>query len=165
MEPKKEEKVRADSKRKFIECRGCTKLIPLEITKCPYCGRLNQWGEFGEKTDKPLRKCVVCGHVGPMKTWLGDSFGGIIIAGVLLFCMAIPGIIFIAYFWGKYRCPKCKTIGKNAPFQPETVDPNLKRCPHCAEIIQRAAKICKHCGNQVINVLSPPPDPARPLPD
>lgn len=26
---------------------------------------------------------------------------------------------------------------------------NVKKCPHCAEIIKREAKVCKHCGRDV----------------
>lgn len=60
------------------------------------------------------RKCLNCGYTGQMKTWLGDTFAGILIAGILLCMMILPGIIFIAYFWGKRRCPSCGAIGKNA---------------------------------------------------
>ena len=27
---------------------------------------------------------------------------------------AIPGLIFMAWAWGKYKCPSCGAVGKNA---------------------------------------------------
>jgi hypothetical protein len=32
---------------------------------------------------------------------------------------------------------------------------NTKKCPHCAERIQRRAKICKHCGSSVEIITCP----------
>lgn len=31
----------------------------------------------------------------------------------------------------------------------ENAEQDLRVCPHCAEMIQRAAKVCKHCGRDV----------------
>lgn len=60
-----------------------------------------------------VRKCLACGHVGEMKTWLSNYNAPkiIVIAGFLL--GYIPGLIFIAWYWGKYKCPSCGSIGKN----------------------------------------------------
>ena len=60
-----------------------------------------------------VRKCLACGYEGEMKTWLSNykvpKF--IVIAGFLL--GYIPGLVFIALYWGKYKCPGCGSIGKN----------------------------------------------------
>ena len=60
-----------------------------------------------------VRKCLTCGYEGEMKTWLSNynvpKF--IVIAGFLL--GYIPGLIFMAIYWGKYKCPSCGAIGKN----------------------------------------------------
>jgi len=60
-----------------------------------------------------VRKCLACGHEGEMKTWLSNYNVPklIAIAGFLL--GYIPGLIFIALYWGKYKCPNCGSIGKN----------------------------------------------------
>ena len=60
-----------------------------------------------------VRKCLACGHEGEMKTWLSNynTPKFIVIAGFLL--GYIPGLIFIALYWGKYKCPNCGAIGKN----------------------------------------------------
>ena len=87
-----------------------------------------------------------------MSTYLSTSNAGQFIALVLFFFMFIPGLIYIAVMSGKYVCPGCNAVGKNKPFERQklgTPADQLKRCPHCAEIIQRAAVICKHCGLQV----------------
>jgi hypothetical protein len=60
-----------------------------------------------------VRKCLACGHEGEMKTWLSNynvpKF--IVIVGFLL--GYIPGLIFLAIYWGEYKCPSCGSIGKN----------------------------------------------------
>jgi hypothetical protein len=60
-----------------------------------------------------VRKCLACGHEGEMKTWLSNYNAPkiIVIAGFLL--GYIPGLIFLAMYWGKYKCPSCGSIGKN----------------------------------------------------
>lgn len=63
------------------------------------------------------RKCLVCGFTGKMKTWLGNYNGAQFIALLLLLIYAIPGLIFITWAWGKYKCPNCGALGKNMPIQ------------------------------------------------
>ena len=71
-----------------------------------------------EKHDQPdnsrcVRKCLACGHEGEMKTWLSNYTTPkfIAVAGFLL--GYIPGLIFLALYWGKYKCPSCGAVGKN----------------------------------------------------
>ncbi|GAK59594.1 hypothetical protein U27_06579 [Candidatus Vecturithrix granuli] len=61
------------------------------------------------------RRCLKCGYVGFMKTWLRHYNLPQLLAVVLLFFYLIPGIIFIAWGWGKYKCPQCGAVGKNVP--------------------------------------------------
>jgi hypothetical protein len=42
-----------------------------------------------------------------------------------------------------------------------TDDEARRRCPHCAEWIQRAATICKHCQQPVPALAAPPARPTR----
>jgi predicted RNA-binding Zn-ribbon protein involved in translation (DUF1610 family) len=60
-----------------------------------------------------IRKCSACGHEGEMKTWLSNYTAPkcIVVAGFLL--GYIPGLIFLAIYWGKYKCPGCGVVGKN----------------------------------------------------
>lgn len=62
-----------------------------------------------------VRTCLTCGHEGEMKTWLSNYNAPrlIAIAGFLL--GYLPGLIFLAFYWGKFKCPSCGAIGKNKP--------------------------------------------------
>jgi hypothetical protein len=59
------------------------------------------------------RKCLTCGYEGEMKTWISNYTVPklIVVAGFLL--GYIPGLIFLAIYWGKYKCPSCESIGKS----------------------------------------------------
>jgi DNA-directed RNA polymerase subunit RPC12/RpoP len=88
-----------------------------------------------------------------MKTWLSNYSLPQFIAIVGILFYVIPGLIFIAWAWGKYKCPKCDALAKNTPAsanaQQQTVTREERECPWCAETILAAAKICKHCGKEV----------------
>lgn len=60
-----------------------------------------------------VRTCLACGYKGEMRTWLAHYIVPklIVIAGFLL--GYIPGLIFLAIYWGKYKCPGCGAVGKN----------------------------------------------------
>ena len=71
-----------------------------------------------DKHDDPdnggcVRKCLACGHEGEMKTWLPNYIAPKLIAVAGFLLGYIPGLIFLAIYWGKYKCPGCGSIGKN----------------------------------------------------
>jgi len=93
-----------------------------------------------------------------MKTWLSNYIlpQFIVILGILFY--VIPGLIFMGWGWGKFKCPKCDALAKNtaasANSQQQTVTREERECPWCAETILVAAKICKHCGKEVPSLSS-----------
>lgn len=61
------------------------------------------------------RKCLMCGYEGQMKTWL-SNFGAPLFMSIVLLCFwLLPGLLFIAFNWKKYKCPKCGALAKNVP--------------------------------------------------
>ena len=67
----------------------------------------------------PDRQCLSCGYEGEMKTWIANYTVPklILVAGFLL--GYLPGLIFLAVYWGKYKCRQCGSIGKNQPISAE----------------------------------------------
>ncbi len=59
------------------------------------------------------RICQQCGYVGPMKPWL-RNYNAPQLAALGLSCLfLLPGILFMAWAWGKHKCPQCGAVSKN----------------------------------------------------
>ncbi len=52
----------------------------------------------------------------------------------MLFLLAVPVIIVLGIVW---------LVNRN-----KQSNANLKRCQHCAEMIQAQAKVCRFCGRE-----------------
>ncbi|MGE0919471.1 hypothetical protein [Trichlorobacter lovleyi] len=157
----------------IIKCKYCGKPRPDHVKTCPYCNpsaaeilkhdlgkvtgvassvaksyRDSKTRQAVAEIQRSTRKCLSCGYVGQMKTYLSDSWSGIIIA-VVLFCFwIVPGLIFVAVNWGKRKCPNCGAIGKNTAVS-NYEEEGTRICPHCAETIKAAARICRYCQKEV----------------
>ncbi len=105
------------------------------------------------------RRCLQCDYRGEMKTWLKHYNLPQLIALIMLVAYVVPGLIFIAWAYGKYKCPNCGALAKNVPYSGEpatmtsqtgTKTQRIERpCPWCAEPILVQATVCKHCGRDV----------------
>ena len=58
----------------------------------------------------PPKRCIQCAYTGQMKLWLENYILPKFIACLGLFPFIIPGAVFIAWSWGKYKCPECGAL-------------------------------------------------------
>lgn len=96
-------------------CAECGKLIRIKAEICPHCGVRQQAipGQLSGILNQ--RRCLSCGHTGVMKTWLRNYSMPQAVAIVGLLFWILPGLAFIAWAWGKYKCPHCGKVGENTP--------------------------------------------------
>ncbi|MCB9456093.1 MAG: zinc ribbon domain-containing protein [Anaerolineaceae bacterium] len=88
---------------------------------------------------------IICGLIaGYIYKNKGRSYGVGCIAGFLLG----PIGIILALVSGKSDEGLQKQQRKNE--EKLVASGEMKKCPHCAELIRADAKVCKHCGNSVI---------------
>ena len=105
----------------------------------------------------PTHVCSQCGFAGKpvMKSNQNGCF-----AIVLLLCFIIPGILYIL-FTSKQKayCPKCNGLETMIPVDaPRAVafrhaEESIRHeraCPFCAEPILVQARVCKHCGRDLV---------------
>lgn len=59
------------------------------------------------------RKCLTCGYEGEMKTWIANYKAPKFYFLLGFICGYIPGLIFLAQYLGKYKCPSCGAVGKS----------------------------------------------------
>lgn len=96
-------------------CHECGEIIRAKAEICPKCG-VRQLAIVGLQSGIPnQRRCTACGFTGQMKTWLRNYNGPQFLALILLLFWVLPGLLFIAWGWGKYKCPNCSKVGENAP--------------------------------------------------
>lgn len=96
-------------------CQECGAIIKAKAEICPKCG-VRQPGLPGIVSGIPgERRCTACGFQGQMKTWLRNYSMPQFLALILLLFWVLPGVIFIAWGWGKYKCPHCGKVGENLP--------------------------------------------------
>jgi rubrerythrin len=121
--------------------------------------------------DSRTHICTQCGYSGH-PAYVSRVSGCFLI--VLLCLWLLPGILYLLYAWGKPKrqmCPKCRAEGTMIPSgtpQGRTLVASLgavtptvgvssarqdRPCPYCAEPILVQARVCKHCGRDVVPLV------------
>lgn len=77
----------------------------------------------------------------------GHSFVGWWLYGALLWIVALPHALMLR--------PDARTIETKA-----LADGELRKCPRCAELVKREAKVCRFCGHGFDAEAAPAADPA-----
>lgn len=65
----------------------------------------------------------------------GRSFGLWWFYGAMLFIVALPHSLLMR--------------SDRSAIEAREIDEGGKRCPHCAEVIKREAKVCRYCSREV----------------
>jgi hypothetical protein len=136
-----------------MHCTNCGKDIPFAGNVCPHC-------HADKSGDQAITVLGMIG--GGIGGWIGYSVGDVGGAIVGFFCGAIPLIIvgFAMKLANEKKTGGVPTLPNTAAtlrqvgiaplILPEPTSPPLVRdeipCDHCAELILRQAKKCKHCG-------------------
>ena len=60
-----------------------------------------------------IRSCASCGFTGEMKTWISHYTRPKLLLLLGFVLGYVPGLLFLVYYWGKFKCPTCGTVGKN----------------------------------------------------
>lgn len=106
-------------------------------------------------SDNVMQYCQVCKrstqHIRPSVSHILHLFLTIITAGIWLI------VWLIAFFNAKSQsqCTQCGRqegifgSGRGGTAQAKPDEDARVPCPDCAELIQRAAKVCKHCGKRL----------------
>jgi ribosomal protein S27AE len=101
--------------------------------------------------------CQTCGHTGVAAE---KKSGSGWITFVLVWFMVVPAIIYEIWRSSTKRraCANCgseQLLSADIARAPRTAlsDRSERPCPHCAEPILAAAKVCKHCGRDVAAVV------------
>lgn len=88
------------------------------------------------------RRCLECEFEGEMKTWLGNYNAPQAIGCLLMLFYVIPGIIFLAWGWGKYKCPQCGALGKNISLLGTSkAEASQPLQPNRLELLERLARL------------------------
>jgi hypothetical protein len=97
-------------------CSDCGALLKAGSSFCPSCKVMQIENEPAESSSYVShRKCLQCSYKGQMKTWLANYALPKFIIILGLFFWLIPGLIFWAWGWGKYKCPSCGALAKSVP--------------------------------------------------
>ena len=112
-------------------------------------GAVRLFSRQGEK----VMLCSACGEKGfPSR----QTKGSVLIEIILWLCFIVPGLIYSIWrastrYDACARCGSTTLIPVDSPIAATiaTSSETRVKCPHCAELILREAKVCKHCGRDV----------------
>lgn len=63
------------------------------------------------RAQQVTRRCLICGYIGPMETFLQTARGGCFTL-LLLMAAVVPGVLYIIWRWHTPVCPRCSSVNK-----------------------------------------------------
>ncbi len=93
-------------------------------------------------------KMAAQGYFPTAQNWAPGSYGCGAFLGALLLCVVIIGILIFVYML-LVKPDGTLTVTYSLSADAATPDTHL-RCPDCAELVLKAARVCKHCGCKLV---------------
>jgi hypothetical protein len=134
-------------------CRFCKEEIDIAATVCPHCQRdlvPSRIAPAVEPKSLPLAVGLNLLLPGVGYMYMGRVGLGFAVFGlVLLMAVASIGLLVISWF-GLNVIMAIDMILLANKNKSEVQAATTRKCPHCAEFIKLDAKVCKHCGRDVV---------------
>lgn len=137
-------------------CPKCNSYVEFENDKCPVCEKHRQIAPAIPK-QKSLPLAIGLNFLLP---GVGYMYMGKIIIGIAAFLLilgiyAVSSVFILGPVWIGINIMMAIDMyilfNKN---KQKFIEATTTTCPFCAETIQKAAKICKHCGRELVAVLA-----------